>query len=215
MTLPSAIQAVVIEAQMPPGVLGPDPVTLDVRCFVVPASNGVMLVDAGLPGSSPAIEATLERIGAAWSDITDIVLTHAHFDHVGGLADVAARTPKATLSAGALDVAMIPVDGHILVKRLGEGDRVGGLLVLDTPGHTPGHISLMDETRSLVIVGDLVGSVDGALSFGPPAFTADAVRSRASLERVARMGVGRLLFGHGPEVPDSSDLALELLAASE
>jgi glyoxylase-like metal-dependent hydrolase (beta-lactamase superfamily II) len=60
----------------------------------------------------------------------------------------------------------------------------------------------------------LLGSVDGALSFGPPAFTADAVRSRASLERVARMGVDRLLFSHGAEVPDPCDRALDFIGSS-
>ena len=211
----SAIEAVVIEAHMPPGVLGPDPVKLDVRCFVVRGPSGIVLVDTGLPGSSAAIEATLGRLGATWPDVTDIVLTHAHVDHVGGLADAAARAPGASLWAGALDVAAIPTDGGILVNPMGEGDRIGGLLVLDTPGHTPGHVSLIDEAGSFVVVGDLVGSVDGALSFGPPAFTADVARSRASLLRVARMGVDRLLFSHGPELPDASDFTLELLAASE
>ncbi len=210
----AAIEAVVFEAQMPPGVLGPDPVTLDVRCFVVPTPNGVVLVDAGLPGSSAAIEATLQRIGANWSHVSDIAFTHAHFDHVGGLAEVVAQAPQATVWAGALDARGIPVDGGILVTPLNEGDKVGGLLVLATPGHTPGHISLLDEARSLVIVGDLVGTVDGVLSFGPPAFTADPALSRVSLERVAMLGVERLLYSHGDEVPDSSQLVLDLLRSS-
>lgn len=214
MAAASTIEAVVLEAEMPPGVLGPGPVTLDVRCYAVPSTGGVVLVDAGLPGTVGAIEATLERIGAAWSDVTDIVLTHAHFDHVGGLADVVARAPGATVWAGTLDVAAVPADG-VVVKGIGEGDRVGELRVLDTPGHTPGHLSLLHEAGSVVIVGDLVGSVDGALSFGPPAFTADAARSRASLERVATMGVERLLFGHGAEVPDAGSRVLDLLRSSD
>ena len=211
----SVIEVVEMAAEMPPGVLGPDSVTLDVRCFLVAPERGLVLVDTGLPRSATAIEATLERIGARWSDITDIVLTHAHFDHFGGLAEVVDRTPQATVWAGARDVAAIPVGGGLVVNRLGEGDQIDGLLVLDTPGHTPGHISLLDAARSLIIVGDLVGSVDGALSFGPPAFTADVARSRASLARVAGMGVDRLLLSHGPEVPDARDRISELLASSE
>ncbi|HEY6570004.1 MAG TPA: MBL fold metallo-hydrolase, partial [Candidatus Limnocylindrales bacterium] len=182
------IEPVVTQAEMPPGVLGPDPATLDVRCFVVSTPEGIVLIDAGLPGSSGAIEATLVGIGGRWSDVTDIVLTHAHFDHVGGLAEAAARSPGASLWAGSLDVAAIPVEGRI-VRPVAEGDRVRGLEVLDTPGHTPGHISLLDEAGSVVILGDLVGSVDGALSFGPPAFTADPDRSRKSLERVVALRV--------------------------
>ncbi|HEY6569202.1 MAG TPA: hypothetical protein VIZ22_02880, partial [Candidatus Limnocylindrales bacterium] len=66
---------------------------------------------------------------------------------------------------------------------------------------------------SVVILGDLVGSVDGALSFGPPAFTADPDRSRKSLERVAGIGVARLLFSHGPEVSDPNERVVGLLAS--
>jgi glyoxylase-like metal-dependent hydrolase (beta-lactamase superfamily II) len=212
---PPVIETVVIQAEMPPGVLGPDPATLEVRCFVVRSASGFVLVDAGLPGTSGVIEAALDRIGGGWSDVSDVVLTHAHFDHVGGLAEVAARATGATLWAGTLDVASILVDSGTVVRPLVEGDRVCDLVVLDTPGHTPGHISLLDEAGSLVLVGDLVGSVHGALSFGPPAFTADPVRSRASLERVARLGVDRLLFSHGAEVPRPNDLALEILGSSD
>jgi glyoxylase-like metal-dependent hydrolase (beta-lactamase superfamily II) len=212
MTSPS-IEAVVVQADMPPGVLGPDPVTLDVRCYLVPTSDGIVLIDAGLPGASGAIDATLAGIGARWSDVTDIVLTHSHFDHVGGLAEAAARSPQATLWAGALDVAAVPVEGRA-VRPVAEGDRIRGLQVLDTPGHTPGHISLLHEAGSLVVVGDLIGSVDGALSFGPPAFTADPERSRASLERVVGLGAGRLLFSHGAEVSDPNEMIVALLASS-
>jgi glyoxylase-like metal-dependent hydrolase (beta-lactamase superfamily II) len=207
------VEAVVIEAQMPPGVLGPDAATLDVRCFLVAGANGIVLVDAGLPGTAGMIEAALGRIGGRWSDVTDIVLTHAHFDHVGGLAEARDRSRRATVWAGALDVASVN-DGGV-IRPLGEGDRVGELLVLDSPGHTPGHISLLHEAGSLVLIGDLLGSVDDTVSFGPPAFTADPVRSRASLERVLGLGVDRLLFSHGPELPGSSELARDLVGSSD
>ena len=206
------IEAVVTQVELPPGVAGPDAVTLDVRCFVVATSEGIVLVDAGLPGTSGAIDATLAAIGGRWDDVTDIVLTHAHFDHAGGLAEAAARSPRATLWAGALDVAAVSGEG-LIVRPAAEGDRIGGMEVLETPGHTPGHISLLHEAASLVIAGDLVGSVDGVLSFGPPAFTADAHRNRASLERVAGIGVARVLFSHGPEVSDPIERVVALLAS--
>ena len=182
------------------------------RCFIVPTANGIVLVDAALPGTSGAIEATLDRVGARWSDISDIVLTHSHFDHVGGLAEVTARAPQATLWAGALDVTGIPAESTV-IRPLVEGDRVGDFEIIDTPGHTPGHISLLHKTEALVVVGDLVGIEDGRLTFGPPAFTADPSRSRRSLERVAAMEVDRLLFSHGAEVADPIASVLELLAS--
>ncbi len=200
---------------MTAGVLGPEPVTIEVRCFVVPGADGIVVVDTGIPGTVEAIEAALERVGARWSDVTDIVLTHAHFDHVGGLAEAVVRAPEATLLAGALDLPDIRLDGDRAIRPLVEGDRVRDLLVLDTPGHTPGHISLLHEAASLALIGDLVGSVDGKLSFGPPAFTADAARSRASLERVVGLGVERLVFSHGAEVSDPNRAVADLLGAAE
>ena len=215
LAVPSGIEAVVIQAQMSAGVLGPEPQTLDVRCFVVPTASGIVLIDVALPGTAGAIESTLDRIGARWSDVTDIVLTHSHFDHVGGLAEAAAQSPQARLWAGALDAADISAGTGIAIGSVVDGDRVGDLGILDTPGHTPGHISLHHEAGSLVVVGDLVGSVDGALSFGPPQFTADPTRSRRSLARVAGMQVDRLLFSHGAEVGDPIASVLAVLEAPE
>ncbi len=81
------IEPVVTQLQVPPGMLGPDPVTIEVRCFVVVGPGGVVLVDSGPPGTGEAIGGAIARAGATWSDVTDIVLTHRHFDHVGGLAE--------------------------------------------------------------------------------------------------------------------------------
>jgi glyoxylase-like metal-dependent hydrolase (beta-lactamase superfamily II) len=85
---------------------------------------------------------------------------------------------------------------------LTDGDRVGELSVMHTPGHTAGHISLLHEAASLLFIGDLVGSMDGAVTFGPSAFTADPELSRLSLQRVVDLAPGRVVFSHGAEVSD-------------
>lgn len=72
-----------------------------------------------------------------------------------------------------------------MVKRLSDGDRVRDLVVLATPGHTNGHVSLLDEEGSLVLVGDVVGRDADGVSFRPTAFTADPVRARASSSRLS------------------------------
>lgn len=74
-----------------------------VRCFAVVGTGGVVLVDTGPPGTGAAIGEALARVGAAWSDVTDIVLTHRHFDHIGGLAESAELASGATVLAGADD----------------------------------------------------------------------------------------------------------------
>ncbi len=209
----TAIQPVVTQIDVPPGMLGSDPMSIEVRCFLVPRPDGVVLVDVGPPSTDIKIEAALGQIGAAWSDVSDIVLTHAHLDHIGGLAEAAEHAQQAVVSAGAADLSEIRLEGRA-IEPLAEADRVRDLVVLETPGHTPGHLSLLDEANSLVLVGDAVGSVGGPLSFGPPAFTADPDRARTSLERLAGLDVGRFVFSHGSEVNDPRDAIGVLLRSS-
>lgn len=107
------VESVVTDVRMPAGVAGPDSLDFDVRCFLVPHAVGVVLIDTCMPGSNDPINAGLERIGAEWRDITDIVLTHNHPDHTGGLAEVMARTDGAAVWAGAEDQPRIPFDGQL------------------------------------------------------------------------------------------------------
>lgn len=195
------VEPVVTQVQVPPGMLGPDPVSFEVRSFVVADAGGVVFVDTGTPGSTEAIGNALANVGAAWSDVSDIVLTHSHFDHCGGLAESAQQASGAKIWAGAQDASEIPtIDGRA-VRPLTEGDRVGKLRVLHTPGHTAGHVSLLHEAASLLFIGDLVGSMDGVVVFGPSAFTADPELSRRSLQRMVDLAPDRILFSHGAEVP--------------
>jgi glyoxylase-like metal-dependent hydrolase (beta-lactamase superfamily II) len=208
------VEPVVTQVQVPAGMLGPDPVSFEVRCFVVADAGVVVLVDTCTPGSSEAIGAALARVGAAWSDVTDVVLTHSHFDHTGGLTESAELASEATIWAGAQDAPAIPTIGSRSVQPLAEGDRVGNLRVLHTPGHTPGHVSLLHDGASILFIGDLVGSAEGALSFGPSAFTADPALSRQSLRRIVDLQTDRVLFSHGGEVSDPGAAIRQLLDRS-
>lgn len=208
------VEPVVTQLQVPPGMLGPDPVTIEVRCFVVVGTGGVVLVDTGPPGTGEAIGSAIARVGATWSDVTDVVLTHRHFDHVGGLAESAELASGAAVWAGADDAWEIPFEGRRTVRPLEDGDVVGDLRVLHTPGHTPGHLSLLLETAPLLVIGDLVGSTDGALDFGPSAFTADSALSRQSLRRMVDLQTDRILFSHGEEVPNAGAAIRQLLDRS-
>lgn len=211
---PPMVEPVVTQVQVPPGMLGPEPVSFEVRCFVVADASGVVLVDTCTPGSSEAIGAALARLGAAWSDVTNIVLTHSHFDHTGGLTESVELASGATVWAGAQDAPEIPTIGGRAVRPLAEGDRVGNMRVLHTPGHTPGHVSLLHEGAPILFIGDLVGSMEGALSFGPSAFTADPALSRQSLRRIVDLQTDRVLFSHGGEVSDPGAAIRQLLDRS-
>jgi len=208
------VEPVVTQVKVPAGMLGPDPVSFEVRCFVVADAAGVVLVDTCTPGSSEAIGTALVNVGAAWVNVTDIVLTHSHFDHVGGLAEVSEQASRATIWAGAEDAPEIPTIDSRVVQAVAEGDRVGELRVMHTPGHTAGHISVLHEAASLLLIGDLVGSVDGVPTFGPAAVTADPELSRRSLRRMVDLAPDRILFSHGGEVPHPGPAIKDLLSRS-
>jgi glyoxylase-like metal-dependent hydrolase (beta-lactamase superfamily II) len=209
-----AVEPIVTEMQVPAGMLGPEPVSIDTRCFLIAHTEGVILVDAGPPGTRQAIEIGLGRIGAAWSDVSDVVLTHSHFDHTGGLAEVVAYAPGAGVRVGAEELEEIQKVG-VDATPLRDGDHVHDLEVLETPGHTPGHICLLDGANSVLLAGDAVGNDHGSLSLGPPAFTSDPDGARASLARIESMALERILFAHGPEVEDPSSAIRRLLRGSD
>ena len=207
------VEPIVTEMQVPAGMLGPDPVAIDTRCFLVSHAGGVVLIDVGPPGALQAIEEGLGRVGATWSDVSDIVLTHGHIDHTGGLHQTIQQARNVVIRAGVGELGEIHLlDGvDVSVAPLREGNRVQNLEVIETPGHTPGHISLLVPENALLLAGDVVGNDRGTLSFGPPAFTTDQAAARASLERVEGMGLDRVLFAHGPEVADPNTAIRELL----
>lgn len=163
----------------------------DVRCFLVPHADGIALVDTGLPGSAVEIGIALDSIGATWADVSDILLSHHHPDHVGGLPGVVELAPHAVVWGNA----------PLSVRALADGEVVRGLRVISTPGHTAGHVSFLHST-GILLVGDLVGSHDGHLERAPAAFTADATQAEHSIQKIARIDATRILFAHGGEVTE-------------
>jgi glyoxylase-like metal-dependent hydrolase (beta-lactamase superfamily II) len=195
-----AIRPVVFDLYLPGGLAGPDPVDLDVRCFLITHGSGIALLDTGLPGSTPAIGNALIELGASWADVTDILLSHDHPDHIGSLSEVTANAPQ----------AIVWGNPPLSANALNDGDVVRGLSVLATPGHTEGHVSLLDGDGAL-FVGDIVGNQNGRLTRAPAPFTADAAQAERSLHRITQIGFDRLLTAHGPELPDAAE-ALHVLA---
>ena len=99
---------VIQHLQLPEGIVGPFVLDLEVRCFLVRGSTGLVLVDAGPEGGAPEIGQALGRVGATWSDVTDVILTHSHADHVGFT-----RGPRRRLGPGGLESPTC----HLLGRR--------------------------------------------------------------------------------------------------
>lgn len=200
---------IVTDITLPAGVLGPHPVTYDVRCFVVAHDEGVTLLDTGNVPDLTLISDALAGLGVGWDDVTDVILTHDHVDHVSGLPLVVLRAPSAQVWAGHGDNYAVPV------RRLAEGDVIRGLRVICTPGHTPGHISLFDEEHGVLFVGDVAGTMQGHLVLAPEQFTGEAAEAMLSLRKLASVEFTRLVFSHGDELPNPARELAQLIARSD
>lgn len=100
-----------------------------------------------------------------------------------------------------------PVD-----RFLRDGDRVGPLEVLHTPGHAPGHLAFWWPERRVLFAGDAVVTYP-RFDTGWPAFTLDPERHRASLKRMATLDAEVLAVGHGRPVLSNGAARLRSLLA--
>jgi hydroxyacylglutathione hydrolase len=162
---------------------------------------GNILIDAGiLP----------HEIEPYREEIEIIVLTHCHFDHTAHVKEIAhlcsaeiaihaADAPGLTEETFSLSLHFGSRSPGILPSRfLKEGDRVGPLRVLHTPGHTPGSICLYLEEEEALISGDTVFSDGGFGRYDFPGGDRDALER--SLDRLAALRVEGLFPGHGNPV---------------
>lgn len=142
-----------------------------VNCYLVEENDGLTLVDAALPYSVKGILQAAEKIG---KPITRIVLTHAHDDHVGALDALKLALPEVPVHISSRDAKLLagdrtlypneantPIRGGVPTKvktradvLLQDGDRIGSLLAVAAPGHTPGSMAFFDTRTSALIVGD-------------------------------------------------------------
>ncbi len=88
----------------------------------------------------------------------------------------------------------------LVTRVLEHGEQLplqGGLRVLHTPGHTPGHISLYVPDEKLLIAGDALRIADGELALSEPRFTLNMDQAAASLNQLLELDIERVLCYHG------------------
>lgn len=182
-----------------------------VSAYVLARDGMATIVDTGTGDLGP-IESALAAANSSFDRVSDVVLTHLHGDHVGGIDVIAAAATAARFHAGEADVAGIDTD--VDLRALLDGDDVAGLQIVATPGHTPGHVSVFDPVSGILVAGDAINLGDGALAGSAPEFTADQAAADASVRKLADLGIRTILPGHGDPLEATAGSALDDLAAT-
>jgi glyoxylase-like metal-dependent hydrolase (beta-lactamase superfamily II) len=200
----------------------------------IETAHGLVLVDVGLPGSVPALRDAHDEHGFALEDVETVILTHHDADHAGGLDElleeidalVAAHETEAPYVDGReFPVKADPANGRYPPARVdleltgGETftTHAGPMWVVETPGHSPGHVSLYLPESRLLLAGDaLVADQGDDRLHGPkPQYTPDRERAGDSIGALAELDVDRTLCYHGGLVDDgtvrTADLAADAL----
>ena len=176
-------------------------VSVDLYGARVAPGPHVILFDTGLDPQGRPVDALLGALGASRADVTDVFLTHGHFDHVSGLAAL----PNARAHLGAADVplaagkiqpdALLPMLFGKMVANppvtanapmtgaasfsVGGSDATKVVKAFPVPGHTPGSYAFLYD--GVLMVGDIMVLKQGRLDVTPRVFSPHADQNQASV----------------------------------
>ena len=200
-------------------------------CYLIRHGENYLLWDTGLPGElagrtvaadgmvltvARTVVDQLRQIGIRPEQINFVGISHRHDDHIGQAADF----PKATLLIGAEDFETVkgrPESAPRFAPWIKGGSKVetvqgdhdvfgdGSVVMLDTPGHTEGHHSLLirlPRTGPVLLTGDLYHFTENVRNRGVPGFNTDRAQTLASMDRfdrIARQLKARVIIQHEPD----------------
>ncbi|MFN2406746.1 MAG: N-acyl homoserine lactonase family protein [Pyrinomonadaceae bacterium] len=225
------------QSRWTPGVNAGQPRELSNNCYLLQHARGMLLWETGVPDSvaeqkdgvtSPngalvwfrdkTLTGQLESLGVKPNDITYVAISHTHGDHIGNATAFAKSKIliQKLEHASAMNATPKPFSDDQNVELL-SGDRDvfgdGSVTIISTPGHTPGHQSLLvklPKTGALVLTGDLVHfSYMWENKIVPP-FNFNKQQSLASIERVVELVArhkAQLWIGHDTDITARIDRA--------
>jgi glyoxylase-like metal-dependent hydrolase (beta-lactamase superfamily II) len=195
------------------------------RVYAIEDADGLTLVDTSIIHAPYQILRQLRAAGREPRDIKRILVTHAHPDHIGGLWKLHALTGARVIASaierpvieGRAPIARRPLESLSRTGRLVRPPRIwlrgtpveqgvddgdvladvmGGLIVVATPGHTPGHIAFWQSRKRILFCGDVIAASLG-LRLPSPTWTVDMDENRRSVAHIAELDAQVVCFGHG------------------
>ena len=212
------------------------------RVYLIVDGTDLTLIDGGIPPAGPRILKQLRAAGLDPAGIKNILLTHAHPDHVGGFAEIQKHC-DAPILCSALEAEVLAGKYPIpqpdrssfsgLSKYIGppattlanmkagriieDGELLagilGGLQAIASPGHAPGHLSYWQPERKILFCGDTIFNLTG-LSKPWRMVTVDMAQNNQSIKRLAALEPEIICFGHGKPVLDNAAARLRSFAQS-
>ena len=223
MALPSSVHALPLDVEF-------DGRELRLHPSAIETDRGLLLLDVGLPDTVGQLEARLNETGFGFDDVATVLITHQDGNHAGGLASVVDRSGAPVV---AHERAGPVVNGREDPRGPNDGERYpparvdlefGGEAtfhtrgdpahVIETLGHTPGHVSVyLPDERLLVAADALTVDEDGLV--GPrPDMSENMDEALTSVEHLAGLDVARTLCYHGGFVEAGSDRIAEIGSGS-
>ena len=200
--------------------------------FILIDPDGLTVIDTGLPRSERKILDYITNLGRSHHDVKRILITHSDLDHVGSLAALQkasgaltyasqieaeaiaagqnSRPPKPGFSmAKAIMAAMRPfykATPFQVAEYLTDGQvlpALGGLRVVETAGHSPGHVSLFAPGAGILFCGDSLVTDQNGIHGSRSAVTWEAEKAREAERKQAALGARIVCPGHGPVVMEA------------
>ena len=212
-----------------------------VHAFLLDDGKSITLIDALYDTDGKMILDEMRAMGRQPSDLKNIIATHAHRSHIGGMAELKEQT-NATVYAHEWEIGIIEgkrkwtkgsiwpepplvayytqfalavgFDGHkpcLVDQSLKEGDHIGQLTIVVTPGHTPGCLSFHWPEKKALFVGDVIVTWP-RVEAGWAGLTLDMKQNIKSVGKLSDFGDTEIVgVGHGEPIAEGGIEVLKKL----